>query len=179
MLAGGAVATPTLLSILQACEQSPPPLNWQANFLTEPQARLVMRLSEMIIPETDTPGAIQAGVHVFIDSMLDQCLKPEAQQLFTQGLDRLERFAADTHQKGFLDLEENQQTNALQQIAEEDYSQEGTTTPKPFFKQLKELTLLGYFHSEMGAQQALAYLQIPGRYDACTELEEGQKAWAL
>ena len=56
--------------------------------------------------------------------MLGQCLKPEAQQLFTQGLDRLEQLAADTHQKGFLKLEEEQQTDALQQIAKEDYNHE-------------------------------------------------------
>ena len=178
LLAGGAVATPTLLSILQACEQAPAPLNWQAQYLSEPQARLIMRLADMIIPETDTPGATQAGVHVFIDTMLDQCLKTEAQDIFTKGLERVEQLSSTNHQSPFMELDEAQQTEVLTQIADKDY-QEDASSSKSFFKQLKELTLMGYFTSEMGAQQALAYLQIPGRYDGCTELEDNQKAWAL
>jgi hypothetical protein len=49
----------------------------------------------------------------------------------------------------------------------------------PFFALMKELTLLGYFTSEIGATKALAYVQIPGRYDGCVKLEKGQKAWAI
>lgn len=48
--------------------------------------------------------------------------------------------------------------------------------PLPFFRTLKELTLLGYFTSEIGATQALSYNQVPGRYDACIPYKEGEKA---
>ena len=177
-LAGGAVATPTLLSIMQACQETQPPLEWQASFLDEPQARLLMKLTEMIIPETDTPGANQAGVHVFVDTMLGQCLKSEAQQLFLDGFDRIDKKANELHQKTFVELEPVAQTEVLQGIAQQDYQNE-EEGEKSFFKQLKELTLIGYFNSEMGAQQALAYLQIPGKYEGCTDLEDGQKVWAL
>lgn len=50
--------------------------------------------------------------------------------------------------------------------------------PLPFFRIMKELTLLGYFSSEIGATQALAYDPVPGKYDGCTTMKEGQKAWA-
>lgn len=49
----------------------------------------------------------------------------------------------------------------------------------PFFKLMKELTLLGYFTSEAGAKNALAYVAIPGRYDGCVKMTPGQKVWAL
>ena len=49
----------------------------------------------------------------------------------------------------------------------------------PFWRLLKELTLFGYFTSEQGATQALEYVPIPGRYDACIPLKPGQKAYAL
>ena len=49
----------------------------------------------------------------------------------------------------------------------------------PFFRLMKELTLLGYFTSEQGAQQALVYVPVPGRYDGCIDLKPGQKAWAM
>jgi hypothetical protein len=48
----------------------------------------------------------------------------------------------------------------------------------PFFTLVKELTILGYFSSEIGCTQALAYVQIPGRYEGVVKLKEGQKAWA-
>jgi hypothetical protein len=49
----------------------------------------------------------------------------------------------------------------------------------PFFKLVKELTLLGYFTSEPGATLALDYVPVPGRYDGCIDLKPGQKAWAM
>jgi hypothetical protein len=44
---------------------------------------------------------------------------------------------------------------------------------------VRDLTLFGYFTSEIGATQALNYVAIPGRYEECTTLEKGQKAWAI
>lgn len=48
----------------------------------------------------------------------------------------------------------------------------------PFFTLVKELTILGYFSSEIGCTQALSYVQIPGRYEGVVKLKDGQKAWA-
>lgn len=47
-----------------------------------------------------------------------------------------------------------------------------------FFAIARDLTLLGYFTSEIGATKAMAYVDIPGRYDGCVDLKPGQKAWA-
>ncbi|OZA56498.1 MAG: hypothetical protein B7X75_06365 [Sphingobacteriales bacterium 39-40-5] len=52
------------------------------------------------------------------------------------------------------------------------------TTPSHFFQLMYELTCLGYYTSEIGATQALRYVHIPGRYEACIPLQPGQKAWA-
>ncbi|MFA6275719.1 gluconate 2-dehydrogenase subunit 3 family protein [Pedobacter sp. UC225_61] len=51
------------------------------------------------------------------------------------------------------------------------------TTPQ-FFAIARDLTMLGYFTSEVGATQAYEYVQIPGRYDGCVDLKPGQKVWA-
>jgi hypothetical protein len=47
-----------------------------------------------------------------------------------------------------------------------------------YFRMMKELTLLGYFTSEIGATKALRYIESPGRYDACIPYKKGDKAWA-
>lgn len=47
-----------------------------------------------------------------------------------------------------------------------------------FFAIIRDLTLLGYFTSEVGATQAYAFVEIPGRYDGCVDLKPGQKVWS-
>lgn len=51
------------------------------------------------------------------------------------------------------------------------------TEPR-FFAIIRDLTILGYFTSETGATKAMEYVYVPGRYDGCTDLKPGQRAWA-
>jgi hypothetical protein len=50
--------------------------------------------------------------------------------------------------------------------------------PNHYFGMMKQLTLLGYFTSEIGATQALRYIAIPGKYEGCVPYKKGDKAWA-
>ena len=43
---------------------------------------------------------------------------------------------------------------------------------------MKELTLLGFFTSEIGATKALRYVAVPGKYEGCIPYNKGDKAWA-
>ena len=56
---------------------------------------------------------------------------------------------------------------------------EGGGSPPPhFFRMMKQLTLLGYFTSEIGATMALQYAESPGRYDPCVPYTPGERDWA-
>ncbi|MNQ79085.1 hypothetical protein D3C85_940160 [compost metagenome] len=48
-----------------------------------------------------------------------------------------------------------------------------------FFLIARDLTLLGYFSSEIGCTIAREYLPIPGKYDGNVDYVPGQKAWAI
>jgi hypothetical protein len=50
--------------------------------------------------------------------------------------------------------------------------------PAHFFRMMKELALLGYFTSELGATKAQRYIETPGRFDPCVPYKAGEKAWA-
>ncbi|MGZ3331252.1 MAG: gluconate 2-dehydrogenase subunit 3 family protein [Gemmatimonadaceae bacterium] len=50
--------------------------------------------------------------------------------------------------------------------------------PNKYFRMMKELALLGYFTSEIGATQALQYVESPGRYDPCVPYKPGDRDWA-
>ncbi|WGQ12335.1 gluconate 2-dehydrogenase subunit 3 family protein [Pedobacter gandavensis] len=79
---------------------------------------------------------------------------------------------------------EKQQENITQKKSEKEAPGNAMTpkdkpkTKPQFFAIARDLTLLGYFTSEIGATQAKAYVQIPGRYDGCVDLKPGQKVWA-
>jgi hypothetical protein len=53
-----------------------------------------------------------------------------------------------------------------------------STNDKHYFTMMKELTLTGFFTSEVGATKALRYVAIPGRYEGCVPYAKGDKAWA-
>jgi hypothetical protein len=54
----------------------------------------------------------------------------------------------------------------------------GSDEPAHYFRMMKELTLLGYFTSEIGATQAMRYVESPGRYDPDVPYTRGEKTWA-
>jgi gluconate 2-dehydrogenase gamma chain len=49
---------------------------------------------------------------------------------------------------------------------------------QPFFHTMKELTLLGYYTSQIGATQELKYAQVPGRFDGCVPFATVGRAWS-
>ena len=56
---------------------------------------------------------------------------------------------------------------------------EGAAETTPFFRTMKELTLLGYYTSQLGATRELRHSQTPGRFDGCVPLAPGDRAWAV
>ena len=43
---------------------------------------------------------------------------------------------------------------------------------------MKELTLLGYFTSEIGCTQAQRYVEAPGKFEPCVPYTPGERTWA-
>ena len=50
---------------------------------------------------------------------------------------------------------------------------------RPFWRTLKELTLVGYYTSEPGATQELRYEAVPGRYEGCIPFSQIGRTWAV
>jgi hypothetical protein len=139
----------------------------KAAYLKESEMRDLRALVDVILPATDSPAASAADTHYFIDLALPACAKPAAQKAFRAGLAAL---------SGFAKLPADQQVARLKARAAADM-------PKPydesFFRILKDFTLTGYFLSEVGATQALAYEKIPGGFQGDLPLAPNQKAWAI
>ena len=185
---GGIISAPTLAVIMKGCSPSRA-LEWQPTLFTTEQAMMVEDLSERIIPATDTPGAKVAGVPKFIQDMVSTIYETENQETFLAGLNDLEQSSQEKFDKSFTSLTEDQQYELLNPLNEA-VAKEATDDQKnardrsndkspSFFRMAKELTVSGYYTSEIGATQELQYLDIPGNYDGCVPLEDlGGKTWA-
>ena len=118
---------------------------------------MVSRLTDLIIPPTDTPGAAAAGVPAYIDLVVNE--DPKLQAIFQEGLPRLDtisesRFASSA----FLQLTEAQQVEILTSLSEA--AEQKTTAAAgdaAFFHAIKSLTADGYYTSRIGLLQELGY----------------------
>ncbi len=197
LLLGGALAAPTVAGVLAGCQAARVPDGaWAPRALTRAQAELVAAMAEHILPETDTPGARAAGVHRFIDAMLAESCPPLERERFLAGLAEVDARAGRTSGHPFLQCAPADQRALLDVLDREAFA--ATTSPPdrapetpgsrpgsdtgpavPFFRTLKDLTLLGYYTSEIGATRELHHAPVPGRYDGCVPLAQVGRTWAV
>ncbi len=195
-LMGGAISTPLLSGLLYSCQSktSNDQDTKTTTVVSDKHKAMIEEITEIIIPKTNTPGAKEAKVPEYALIMLADCYPKKDQQRFFKGLDTLDDRAKQAHGTEFLDCKPEQQLALLQKeeelaMAERAEQRKIKAQAKtreerekeddlPFFSMMKEMTLVGYFTSEPGATKALAYVQVPGRFEGCTDLQPGQKGWA-
>ena len=129
--------------------------------LSVEQRALVSAISERIVPATDTPGAIAAGVPAFIEMMLVDWYEPTDWQQFMNGLGVFEGSARIQFGKPFAEISPEEQDLVLTQAM----TGKIQGLPASFFEQCRQLVVLGYYTSEIGCKQERVYVPVPGRYD--------------
>jgi gluconate 2-dehydrogenase gamma chain len=128
---------------------------------TPEQRALVAAISERIIPTTDTPGAIAAGVPAFIEMMLADWYEPTDRNEFMTGLGVVEGYSRIQFAKPFAGIAPEEQDLML------NYAMTGRIPALSgnFFEHCRQLVIMGYYTSEIGCKQERVYLPVPGRYD--------------
>lgn len=182
LLMGGAISAPAIIGVLKGCTARPA-IDWKPVFFTEDQGILISQVAEIIIPKTDTPGAKDTGVPAFIDLMLKDVYEQIDSDRFLTGLTAFDEEAIKSYGDPFIELDPEQQVELVKKVHDEaiaiDNKEQGSDGyERPFILMIKELTLLGFFTSEVGATQVLQYDPVPGEYKGCVPLEEIGKAWA-
>jgi len=158
----GGLASPSFSRTLLVAKNSPRIPN--EPFFKPAARKQVEYLAELVIPSTDTPGAIAAGVPDFIELMVAQWYSETERQVFLQGLEALEGWCQDKHGRSFVDCDDAQRTEALKWSEQQAAAHEGGPPASlhdrhridehaPFFTKLKELVVVGYYTSEVGARQ--------------------------
>lgn len=127
---------------------------------TPAQRALVTALSERVLPTTDTPGAIAAGVPDYIEHMLGDWAVDDDRALILGGLAAIESRSMADYKVAAAKATPAQQ-DALLTLA----MNGSLTGPADFFPAFRQLVITGYYTSEVGITQERHYLPVPGEYD--------------
>lgn len=145
---------------------------------TKEEIELLDEVGETIIPATGTPGAKSVGIGAFMAMMVDECYDDAQHTAFRTGLLTLDGKARERLGRSFLRASAVERTAFLNELDEEDRrTPRAPGRPVFYFRMLRQLTLLGYFTSEVGATQALRWLEVPGGYDGDAPYRAGERAW--
>lgn len=186
MLLGGSLSPAVAAAALRAEVEVAPADEWVPHTLSTSQGRLVTALAEAILPTTDTPGAAAAGVDQFIDLLLTEWLSPEEVGRFIDGLESFENLSVLETGKSFVDLTAAEQIALLAPLDREAVEHRSAAlaagsnphADMPFIGSMKELTLIGYYTSEVGMTQELRQSVITSSYEGCVPYEKIGRSWA-
>lgn len=151
------------------------------DFFDKSTTDLLNEIAETILPKTNTPGAKEAKVSEFMNVMVKDCYTKADQEIFKAGIQSLDKGCKDKTGKNFMDCSPEERTSYLSTLDTEQkaYTEKKLTEdPSHYFRMMKELTLLGFFTSEIGATKALKYVETPGSYNGNLPYKKGDRAWA-
>ena len=157
---------------------------------------------EVIMPKTTSPGAKEAGVGAFMTVMVNDCYDSDNQKAFHAGIGKLNdafekkykvsmmEATPEQRKELFTELDKEARTYATEKSAfdreqntkADEAKAKGKTYEKErkdphYFTMIKQLTLLGFFTSKVGATQALRHVAVPGKYDGDMAYKKGDRAF--
>jgi hypothetical protein len=142
--------------------------------LSAEQFALLEQITEVMIPSTDTPGAIAAGVPAFMRQMLDEWASPATRVEMAEVLEGVEKHAWAKFGAAFVELAPERRHEVGRGFDEDRVGRQD-----PAYGKFKYLVLVGYYHSEIGATQELRYELVPGAWRACVPFSEIGRATAV
>lgn len=154
---------------LPTISEGPP----SAAVFTAPQRALMTALSERVIPTTDTPGAIAAGVPAYIEKLLADWAYPADRVPILAGLDAIETRSVQDYRVAAAQATPAQQ-DALLTLAMDDRIPGGGL----FFTAFRQLVITGYYTSEIGITQEREYLPVPGEYNGAFPYAQVNKVYS-
>jgi hypothetical protein len=153
------------------------------------QHATVSAMADLIIPRTETPGAVDARAPEFIDLILSDWSDDRSRASFLHGLAAVNELSRQSFGKDFVGSSAPQQAEILRLFGEEMARDAQKVAANPrgsrgglpephgnFYFTFRQLVLTGYFTSEAGAAQQLHFQVIPERLDACAALAKEKSA---
>jgi hypothetical protein len=181
-LLGGAISASTMGVLFESFTLPENEKNF-VNYSLEDE-KIFAEFADIIVPTTKTSaGAKAAGLGKFIPMMMKDCYPATMQTSFAQGFKDLQAKSMKDFGKSYITLTPADRKKLMIDLrtitlAQKESKSEENKDLAYFFTTARDLTLLGYYSSEIGCTKAREYVLIPGRYDGNTTLKPGQKSWA-
>lgn len=129
--------------------------------LSVAQGALVTRVADMVIPRTDTPGAIDVNVPALIDLLLTEWFDAEESRTLLRNLDAIDVAARELGAASFVALAPTAQVALLTDLDARRSEKDGAAAG---FRELKSLTVFGYFTSKRVSTEILQTRMHFSRY---------------
>jgi len=173
-LMGGAISATTFGILFESFTPADNERNHVSFSASEEE--ILAEFADIIIPTSaSSAGAKAAGLGTFIPMMIRECYPANMQDIFAKGLIEMDDKCIKEYNKNFLSLSVAERQKVVTDLKDQCIADKKAPS---FFLIARDLTILGYYSSEIGCTQAREYLLIPGRYDGSAEYKPGQKAWA-
>lgn len=185
-MAAAAVAGPSLLSLFQSCKNTVR-AEWQPEFLTQNEASFLSTFVDMILPTTDTPGALDVKADMFMDKVMAHVYDEEGKQAMRANITQFNADCKANFGKEFTELNEADRIKVLEQEEAKggQFGQGvwgtavGPQEPVGFYMSLKSMTLWAYTSSEEIGKNVLNYDPVPGQYDGCIPVSDVGNRWTF
>lgn len=164
-ISGLVVSLPYLTGILNGCTEKKPPA-WGPLDLTERERSVLRAVSDGIIPPTDTPGAVDAGVPDFIETLLKDVFPVKEGRALLSGLEAFNRDCKGLTGNEYIVCSPSAQAQWLKEVSDPAHKH------YDFFGKMHELVVGAYFTSEKGMKQSLNYVPIPEKFEGCLPSEK-------
>ncbi|ULC60854.1 gluconate 2-dehydrogenase subunit 3 family protein [Flaviramulus sp. BrNp1-15] len=197
---GFVVSTPTILNILQGCKSNVEP--WLPVFFNIEEGNVLEKLVDIILPKTDTPGALDVNVPQFIDTFINETFETEEKAdiktqfsllintiktKYNQNIDDVSYENYDDLLASYFKIDDEKLTSWEKQIeaykASENKNVSGYENALQFdiLNNIRSMSVFAFKTSELIGEKVLAYNPIPGTYIPCGNLDEltKGKAWSL
>ncbi len=193
---GYSIAIPSLIPIFNSCTAKDP--DWQPVFLNDVQKLFVDYLSDIILPATDLPGALDLAIPQFIDKMMFNVVIAEDKEHLHKGWEIFEKAYQKKYQKESVEATKEECFELIKfyfniskereeyifrlitlDIEEVPLSEMEVFLTYKFLITIRSFTLLGFYTSEYIGEQVLSYDPIPGKYEPCIPVSRIGNSWSL
>ncbi len=123
---------------------------------------LLAEFVETLIPKTDTPGAKELKIHLFVMLMIDDCHNAADQRILERGLEKLDGLAKEHFDKGFRACSTDQRLELLSSLK---IKKKVSAELFAFNALVKKRAIQGYLQSEYVMTRLLPHKMIPDPYD--------------
>ncbi|HBY88796.1 MAG TPA: hypothetical protein DEO86_23335 [Colwellia sp.] len=174
ILLGASVSASLSAAVLKGITTDSPV---NSSTLSESQQQVISLLSERIIPKTDTPGALEAGVPAFISIIVSEWYNPDEKKAFISGINDMESYCFQQFNCSLSQASSAQHDLVLTEFERLTVKNKDSDKPS-IFSTLRELVVVGFFTSKPGAMQALKHNHVAGQFIGDYPLSKVGKAWS-